>query len=86
MSVTLAISTMFSVSHQFLNHYLTHIITVVAFKHKTATWCFSSVCVCEFYIWCRFFSTGMMMITLLVGIRRDMPGRPSQLRPQRIFH
>lgn len=45
MSVTLAISTMFSVSHQFLNHYLTHIITVVAFKHKTATWCFSSVCV-----------------------------------------
>lgn len=43
MSVTLAISTVFSVSHQFLNHPLTHIITVVAFTLETATWCFSSM-------------------------------------------
>ena len=38
------------------------------------------------YMLCPLLSVGMMMITFLVGIRRDTPGRPSQLGPQRIFH
>lgn len=53
-------------------------------RRVTARWCFY-LCVCPLcYILCPFFSVGMMMIRFLVGIRRDMPGRPSQLGPQRI--
>lgn len=53
---------------------------------KATDWCLSSVWIWpDCYMLCPLCSVGMMMI-FLVGIRTDMPGRPSQLGTERIFH